>query len=130
MYGITTDNENLMATATEVMTSRSLAGEVADSLGLRLKVDEPRRTPRSSIIAWAHVDSGAARRSYRLVPAARGQVQVRDLSNRALGTFASNSVIASLARSSVGVSPAARSIKVAPICRSRRRSARSRMVRA
>ena len=94
MYGITTDNVNLMATATEVMTSRSLAGEVADSLGLRLKVDEPRRTPRSSIIAWAHVDSGAARRSYRLVPAARGQVQVRDLSNRALGTFASNSVIA------------------------------------
>ena len=47
LYGVQSDNVNLMATAQEVMTSRSLASEVADSLGLRLKVDEPRRTPRS-----------------------------------------------------------------------------------
>lgn len=90
MYGITTDNTNLMATAMEVMTSRSLAGDVADSLGLRLRLDEPRRTPRSAVIAAARVDSGALLRSYQLIPGARGVVTVRDLTNRSLGTFPVN----------------------------------------
>src|SRR5450631_4060933 len=39
LYGITSDNANLMATAMEVITSRSLAGDVADSLGFRLRLD-------------------------------------------------------------------------------------------
>ena len=90
MYGITTDNTNLMATAMEVMTSRSLAADVADSLGLRLRLDEPRRTPRSAVIAAARVDSGAPLRSYQLIPGARGVVTVRDLANRSLGTFPVN----------------------------------------
>ena len=90
MYGITTDNTNLMATAMEVMTSRSLAADVADSLGLRVRLDEPRRTPRSAVIAAARVDSGAPLRSYQLIPGARGVVTVRDLANRSLGTFPVN----------------------------------------
>ena len=93
LYGITSDNQNLMATAMEVITSRSLAADVADSLGLRLRLEEPSRTPRSAVIASAKVDSTAPMASYRLVPVARGQVAVRDLSNRLVGTFPTNGLI-------------------------------------
>src|SRR5258707_12005509 len=79
-YGVTSDNTNLMATAMEVLTSRSLANDVADTLGLRLQLDEPRRTPRSAVIASAHVDSLAPLVSYRLVPGGRGPVSLRQLS--------------------------------------------------
>src|SRR5258707_13763889 len=71
-YGVTSDNTNLMATAMEVLTSRSLANDVADTLGLRLQLDEPRRTPRSAVIASAHVDSLAPLVSYRLLPGGGG----------------------------------------------------------
>ena len=37
MYGLPTDNVNLVATAMEELTSRSLSNDVADSLGLRLQ---------------------------------------------------------------------------------------------
>src|SRR5215218_3758555 len=47
MYGIPTDNVNLVATAMEELSSRSPSQDVADSLGLRLQIAEPRRTPRS-----------------------------------------------------------------------------------
>ncbi len=93
LYGVQSDNVNLMATAQEVMTSRSLASEVADSLGLRLKVDEPRRTPRSTIIAAAHVDSTAPMATYHIVAAAPGQVTVRDGANKTVGTFPANGPI-------------------------------------
>ena len=93
LYGVQSDNVNLMATAQEVMTSRSLASEVADSLGLRLKVDEPRRTPRSTIIAAAHVDSSAPMATYHIVAAVPGQVTVRDGANKTLGTFPANGTI-------------------------------------
>lgn len=93
IYGISSDNTNLLATAMEVMTSRSLASDVADSLGLRLQLDEPRRTARSAVIAFAHVDSAAPLTSYHLVPSVRGQLTVRDLSNRIVGTYLSASVI-------------------------------------
>ena len=94
MFGVPTDNANLMNTAIEVMTSRSLAGEVADSLGLRLRVDEPRRASRSAVIAVAHVDSAAPMTSYHFVPAARNQVTVRDAANKTIGTFPLNGAIA------------------------------------
>lgn len=94
MYGVQSDNVNLMNTAIEVMTSRSLAGEVADSLGLRLRVDEPRRAARSMIIVAAHVDSAAPMTSYHFVPAAKSQVTVRDAANKTLGTFSPVGVIA------------------------------------
>src|SRR5260221_5448497 len=81
-YGVTSDNTNLMATAMEVLTSRSLANDVADTLGLRLQLDEPRRTPRSAVIASAHVDSLAPLVSYRLLPRGAGSVSVRDPPHR------------------------------------------------
>jgi capsular exopolysaccharide synthesis family protein len=90
LYGITSDNTNLMATAVEVITSRSLAYDVVDSLGLRLVVDEPSRTPRSAIVAWAHVDSGAPMVSYRLVAGARGTIIVNDMATRQLASVPSN----------------------------------------
>ena len=93
-YGVTSDNTNLMATAMEVLTSRSLANDVADTLGLRLQLDEPRRTPRSAVIASAHVDSLAPLVSYRLVPGAGGSVSVRDLSNRPLRSVRGSALIA------------------------------------
>lgn len=94
LYGMTSDNTNLMATAMEVLTSRSLANDVADALGLRLQLDEPRRTARSAVIASAHIDSLAPLVSYRLVPLGGGTVSVRDLSNRSLGTVRGSSLIA------------------------------------
>ncbi len=46
-------------TEMEVLRSRLLAEEVAGTLHLRLTVREPRRTPRSQLIAWVRVQSGA-----------------------------------------------------------------------
>ncbi len=93
MYGMSTDNMNLIATAIEVMTSRSLATEVADSLGLRLRLEAPRRTPRSAVVAFARVDSLAPVGSYRLSPAAAEQFTIKDAANRVLGTFPINSLV-------------------------------------
>ena len=93
IYGITSDNTNLMATAMEVITSRSLAADVADTLGLRLMLDEPKRTPRGAVIAFAQVDSSAPMTSYRLAADTGGHVAVRDLSNRLLGTFPASGLI-------------------------------------
>lgn len=94
MYGIPTDNVNLVATAMEELTSRSLSNDVADSLGLRLHVTEPLRTKRSSVIAWARVDSGAPMRGYRFVQASNNRVTVRELDGRTIGTYPLASIIA------------------------------------
>ena len=87
MYGLPTDNVNLVATAMEELTSRSLANDVADSLGLRLVVSEPRRAARSAVVAWARVDSAAPLRAYRLTPFADNQVAVAELGGRPVGKF-------------------------------------------
>jgi tyrosine-protein kinase Etk/Wzc len=93
MYGLPTDNVNLVATAMEELTSRSLSQDVADSLGLRLVVNAPRRMPRSAVIAWAKVDSAAPRRTYRLTPFPGSQVAVQELGGRAIGKFPLKSTI-------------------------------------
>ena len=48
------DYQQLLATSTEIITSRNLAYEVVDSLGLRLAVLVPQRTSRSAMVrrAW------------------------------------------------------------------------------
>ncbi len=92
-FSFSTDNTNLMATAMEVLTSRSLANEVADSLGLRVRLEEPKRTARSTAIAFSQVDSSAPVQGYRLQPNARGQISVRDLQNKSFGTFPGNGLI-------------------------------------
>jgi polysaccharide biosynthesis transport protein len=94
MYGLPTDNVNLVATAMEELTSRSLSSDVADSLGLRLQVVEPRRTARSAVITWAHVDSGAPMRAYQFVQASNRRVTVREASGRTVGTYPMASTIA------------------------------------
>ncbi|MEO6525232.1 MAG: polysaccharide biosynthesis tyrosine autokinase [Gemmatimonadaceae bacterium] len=94
LYGMPTDNVNLVATAMEELTSRSLSNDVADSLGLRLQVAEPQRTPRSSVVAWARVDSTAPMRSYQFVQASNNRVTVRDFAGRTMGTFPMASTIA------------------------------------
>ena len=86
LFGVTSDNTTIMATASEVITSRSLASEVVDSLGLRLTVEEPARTARSAIIAAAHVDSGARMATYRIVAGPSGTMIVRDQFNRRVAT--------------------------------------------
>jgi capsular exopolysaccharide synthesis family protein len=87
MYGLPSDNVNLVATAMEELTSRSLSNDVADSLGLRLVVSEPRRVARGAVLAWATVDSGAPLRAYRITPFADKQVAVAELGGRPVGKF-------------------------------------------
>jgi polysaccharide biosynthesis transport protein len=87
MYGLPSDNVNLVATAMEELTSRSLSNDVADSLGLRLVVAEPGRVPRSAVLAWAKVDSAAPLRGYRITPFGDKQVAVQELGGRVVGKF-------------------------------------------
>jgi capsular exopolysaccharide synthesis family protein len=87
MYGLPTDNVNLVATAIEELNSRSLSNDVADSLGLRLVVSEPQRAPRSAVLAWATVDSAAPLRAYRLTAFGDGQVNVQEVGGRSVGRF-------------------------------------------
>jgi capsular exopolysaccharide synthesis family protein len=87
MYGLPTDNVNLVATAIEELNSRSLSNDVADSLGLRLVVSAPQRTPRSAVLAWATVDSAAPLRAYRLTAFGDGQVNVQEVGGRSVGRF-------------------------------------------
>src|SRR5215218_5513722 len=94
MYGLPSDNVNLVATAMEELTSRSLSNDVADSLGLRLVVTEPRRVPRSAVLAWAKIDSAVPLRTYRLTPFGEKQVNVQELGGRAVGKFPLGSTIA------------------------------------
>jgi len=93
MYGLPTDNVNLVATAMEELTSRSLSQDVADSLGLRLQVDLPRRAARSAIIAWAKVDSAAPMRRYRFTPGAGGKVTVHEISGSTAGSYDAHAII-------------------------------------
>jgi capsular exopolysaccharide synthesis family protein len=93
MYGLPSDNVNLVATAMEELTSRSLSNDVADSLGLRLVVTEPQRVPRSAVLAWAKIDSAAPLRGYRLTPFGDKQVTVQELGGRPIGKFSVGSPI-------------------------------------
>jgi capsular exopolysaccharide synthesis family protein len=104
MYGIPTDNVTLVATAMEELTSRSLASDVADSLGLRLQLVTPRRTPRSAVIQWAHVDARAPLQTYTFAPASNDRVTVREMSGKSVGTFPLASAIA-LPGASVQLTP-------------------------
>jgi polysaccharide biosynthesis transport protein len=104
MYGIPTDNVTLVATAMEELTSRSLASDVADSLGLRLQLVAPRRTPRSAVLQWAHVDARAPLQTYTFAQASNDRVTVREATGKAVGTFPLASAIA-LPGASVQLTP-------------------------
>ncbi len=66
------DYQQLLATSTELILSRNLAYEVVDSLGLRLAVLLPQRTPRSALVSWATVDPDAPDTQYRFTRTAGG----------------------------------------------------------
>ena len=81
------DYQQLLATSTEIITSRNLALEVVDSLGLRLAVLQPQRTPRSDLVLWAVIASDAPDAEYRFTRTAGGY-EVRRLPGDAVfGTF-------------------------------------------
>ncbi|HXD22389.1 MAG TPA: polysaccharide biosynthesis tyrosine autokinase [Gemmatimonadaceae bacterium] len=65
------DNTTSLAMAAEVITSRTLAAEVVDTLGLRLYVTQPPRVVRSTLISGAHFAANAPSVSYSIakVPA-------------------------------------------------------------
>ncbi|MDH5233321.1 MAG: polysaccharide biosynthesis tyrosine autokinase [Gemmatimonadota bacterium] len=87
------DYQQLLATSTEIITSRNLALEVVDSLGLRLGVVQPQRTPRSVLVRYAVVDATAPDAEYRFTRAPGG-FEVRSGTNDAvLGVFPDTSEI-------------------------------------
>ena len=81
------ETQSSLAMAAEVITSRTLASEVVDSLGLRLYVIVPPRVVRSTLIAHAQFVTDAPSVQYRItkVPAGR---EVRVLpEDSVLGVF-------------------------------------------
>ena len=87
------DNQSALAMAAEVITSRTLAAEVVDSLGLRLFVIQPPRVVRSTLIARARFASDAPSVQYRIskVPAGR---EVRVLpEDSVIGVFPDTSAL-------------------------------------
>ena len=101
------DYQQLLATSTEIITSRNLALEVVDSLGLRLAVLQPQRTPRSAVVQWAAVapDAPDAEFRFQRVP---GGYEVRRLpGDVVLGTF-SDTMPMALPGVTLQLTPAAR----------------------
>ena len=62
-----TDNTSALAMASEVITSRKLAAEVVDSLGLRVGVARPPVSVRSRYLESAKMDSDAPSETYVIV---------------------------------------------------------------
>ena len=82
------DYTNVLATATQILTSRQLAYDVVDSLGLRLGLYQPVRRLRSEVVRAAHVSADAPSQAYRLDRTGRGMREVRLLpSEKSLGSF-------------------------------------------
>lgn len=101
------DYQQLLATSTEIITSRNLAYEVVDSLGLRLAVLHPQRTARSAMVRWATVSDSAPDAEFRFMRVPGGY-QVRSFpGDSLLGTFSDTLPIA-LPGLSLMLSPAAR----------------------
>jgi len=83
------DYQALLAQASEVITSRSLAARVVDQLGLRIGVEQPLRNAltRSLYIAEARTQPDAPSERYRLVKVPAGH-EVRLVDNDSLlGTY-------------------------------------------
>ncbi len=91
MYFGGTDYQSLLAQASEVITSRTLAATVVDNLGLRIGVEVPQRNAiiRSLTIAEASTTPSAPSESYRFVkvPAGHEVRLVTPTADSLLGTF-------------------------------------------
>ena len=83
-----TDNTNVLATATQLLTSRKLAYDVVDSMAMRLVLVQPVRKQKSEVVRTAFVSAEAPSQAYRMDRALRGQREVRVLpSEKLLGTY-------------------------------------------
>jgi succinoglycan biosynthesis transport protein ExoP len=82
------DYTNVLATATQILTSRQLAYDVVDSLGLRLSLYQPVRRLKSEVVRSAHISADAPSQAYRLDRTGRGMREVRLLpSEKVLGSY-------------------------------------------
>lgn len=87
MYAFGVDNQGSLAMAAEVITSRTLAAEAVDSLGLRLNVTQPQTPVRSRYISWAKLNSDAPSVGYRVLRTPMGR-EVHTLApDSLLGTY-------------------------------------------
>ena len=87
MYYFGGDNQSSLAMAAEIITSRTLAASVVDSLGLRLYVAQPPVSVRSRMISAAQLASDAPSVTYRIVKVSGGR-EVRLLpQDSLLGVF-------------------------------------------
>ncbi len=84
----TSDYTNVLATATQILTSRQLAYDVVDSLGMRLGLYQPVRRLKSEVVRAAHINPDAPSQAFRLDRTGRGMRDVRLLpSEKSLGSF-------------------------------------------
>lgn len=74
-----------VGTDLEVLRTRTLAGAVVDSLGLRLDVTAPRRAVRSQVLSGVRVDSAAPAGDYLLQRDAKGGFTVTAADGRRIG---------------------------------------------
>jgi uncharacterized protein involved in exopolysaccharide biosynthesis len=82
------DYTNVLATAQQILTSRQLAYDVVDSLGLRLSLYQPVRRQKSEVVRSAHLSADAPSQAYRLDRSGRGMREVRLLpSEKVLGSY-------------------------------------------
>ncbi len=88
-YGMfASDYTTVLATATQILTSRQLAYDVVDSLGMRLGVYQPVRRLKSEVVRAAQINPDAPSQAYRFDRVGRGLREVRLLpSEKLLGTF-------------------------------------------
>ncbi len=82
------DYTTVLATATQILTSRQLAYDVVDSLGMRLGVYQPVRRLKSEVVRSAQINADAPSQAYRFDRVGRDMREVRLLpSEKMLGTF-------------------------------------------
>lgn len=82
------DYTSVLATAQQILTSRQLAYDVVDSLGLRLGLYQPVRHVKSEFVRAAFVSGDAPSQAYRLDRMGRGVREVRQLpSEKVLGSY-------------------------------------------
>ena len=87
MYYFGGDNQASLAVAAEIITSRTLAASVVDSLGLRMYVAQPPVPVRSRLISAAQLAADAPSVTYRIVKVSGGR-EVRLLpQDSLLGVF-------------------------------------------
>ena len=80
------DYAQILATSSEIITSRNLAYEVVDSLGLRLAVLLPQRTPRSALISEAVVAADAPETQFRFTRSSGGFEVRMGVADTVIGT--------------------------------------------